>query len=53
MSFYGPPPGWLGGWGRGRPTRDEEKGDLDDYIQTLKDELAAAEEYRKKLEEPE
>lgn len=52
MPFYGPPPGWFGGWGWERPTRDEEKEDLDDYIQALKEELAAAEEYRKKLDEP-
>jgi hypothetical protein len=44
MTPYGPPPGW------GRPTREEEKEYLDEYIETLKEELAAAEEYRKELE---
>jgi hypothetical protein len=48
MSHYGPPPGW-GGWGWGRPTPEEEKEYLDDYIEMLKEELAAAEEYRKEL----
>ncbi|MEJ2177198.1 MAG: DUF5320 domain-containing protein [Gammaproteobacteria bacterium] len=47
MSPYGPPPGW--GWGR--PTPEEEKEYLDEYIEMLKEELAAAEEYRKELEE--
>jgi hypothetical protein len=49
MPPYGPPPGW-GGWGWGRPTPEEEKDYLDDYIEMLKEELAAAEEYRKELE---
>ena len=48
QSHYGPPPGW-GGWGWGRPTPEEEKEYLDDYIEMLKEELAAAEEYRKEL----
>jgi hypothetical protein len=47
MTPYGPPPGW--GWGR--PTPEEEKEYLDEYIEMLKEELAAAEEYRKELEE--
>ena len=46
MPPYGPPPGW--GWGR--PTPEEEKEYLDNYIEMLKEELAAAEEYRKELE---
>lgn len=45
---YGPPPGW--GWGWGRPTPEEEREYLDEYIEMLKEELAAAEEYRKELE---
>ncbi|WP_303903677.1 DUF5320 domain-containing protein [Thiohalomonas denitrificans] len=49
MPHYGPPPGW-GGWGWGRPTPEEEKEYLDDHIEMLKEELAAAEEYRKELE---
>lgn len=44
--FYGPPPAW--GWGQ--PSRDEEMEYLNEYIEVLKDELAAAEEYRKELE---
>ena len=52
MPHYGPPPGW-GGWGWGRPTPEEEKAYLDEYIEMLKEELAAAEEYRKELEESE
>jgi hypothetical protein len=45
---YGPPPGWSGcGWNR--PTNEEEKEYLDEYIAMLKEELAA-EEYRKELE---
>lgn len=51
ISPYGPPPGWSGGWGWGRPSREEEKEYLDEYIEMLKEELVAAEEYRKKLEE--
>jgi hypothetical protein len=47
---YGPPPGW--GWGR-RPSAEEEKEYLDEYIEMLKEELSAAEEYRKELEESE
>jgi len=31
------------GWGWGRPTREEEKEYLDEYIEMLKEELAAAE----------
>lgn len=46
MTSYGPPPGW--GWGR--PTLEEEKEYLDEYIEMLKEELSAAEEYRKELE---
>ena len=46
MSSYGPPPGW--GWER--PTLEEEKEYLDEHIEILKEELAAAEEYRKELE---
>ena len=49
MPHYGPPPGW-GGWGWGRPTPEEEKAYLDEYIEMLKEELASAEEYRKELE---
>jgi hypothetical protein len=49
MPPYGPPPGW--GWGR--PSLEDEKEYLDEYIEMLKEELAAAEEYRKELEEPE
>ena len=45
----GPPPGW-GGWGWNRPTKEEEKEYLDEYIEMLKEELSAAEEYRKELE---
>lgn len=37
----------------GRPTPEDEKDYLDDYIEMLKEELAAAEEYRKELEESE
>ena len=55
MHPYGPQPGggpyW--GWNWGRLSLDEEKEYLDDYIEMLKEELAAAEEYRKELEEPE
>ena len=47
MSPYGPPPGW--GWGR--PSLEEEKEYLDEYIEMLKEELAAAEEHRKELDE--
>ena len=46
MPPYGPPPGW--GWGR--PSPEEEKEYLDEHIEMLKEELAAAEEYRKELE---
>jgi hypothetical protein len=46
MRPYGPPPGW--DWGG--PTLEEEKEYLDEYIEMLKEELAAAEEYRKELE---
>jgi|GEM_PF-6612365 len=46
MPPYGSPPGW--GWGRLTP--EEEKEYLDEYIEMLKEELAAAEEYRKELE---
>lgn len=52
ISPYGPP-GWGGGFGWGRPLPDDEKAYLDDYIEMLKEELAAAEEYRKELEESE
>jgi len=48
MPPYGHTSGW--GWGR-RPTHEEEKEYLDDYIEMLKEELASAEEYRKELEE--
>jgi len=44
---YSPPHGW--GWQR--PTGEEEKEYLDECIEMLKEELAAAEEYRKELEE--
>jgi len=47
MSPYGPPPCW--GWGR--PSPEEEKEYLDEYIEMLKEELTIAEEYRKELEE--
>jgi hypothetical protein len=47
---YGPPPGGGWGWGWERPTPEEEKEYLDEYIEMLKEELAAAEEYRKELE---
>jgi hypothetical protein len=50
MPPYGGPPGWGGGWGWGRPTAEEEKEYLAEYIEMLKDELAAAEAYRKELE---
>jgi hypothetical protein len=50
---YGPPPGWGWGWGRPVPNAEEEKEYLDEYIEMLKEELAAAEEYRKELEESE
>ena len=46
MPPYGPSPGW--GWGR--PTPEEEKEYLDEYIEMLKEELATAEECRKELE---
>lgn len=49
MHHYGPPPGW--GWGWRRPSREDEKDYLDEYIEMLKEELAAAEEYRKELED--
>ena len=56
ISPYGPP-GWGGGLGHGfgwgRPTKEDEKDYLDDYIEMLKEELAAAEEYRKELESSE
>ena len=48
---YGPPPGWGGGWGWGRPSREEEREYLEEYIEMLKEELAAAEEYQKELQE--
>jgi len=44
------------GWGRGRgrePFVEEKKEFVDDYIEMLKEELAATEEYRKDLEESE
>lgn len=47
---YPPPPPFWGGWGWRQPTRDDEKADLDDYIEMLKDELAEAEAYRKELD---
>jgi hypothetical protein len=37
---FGPPPPW---WG-GRPTPEEERADLEEYISFMKDELKAAEE---------
>jgi len=46
---YGGP--LAGGWGWGRPTAEEEKEYLDVCIAMLKEELEAAEEYRKELEE--
>ncbi|MFO7593391.1 MAG: hypothetical protein R6X15_05020 [Pseudomonadota bacterium] len=53
---YGPP-GWGGGfgggWGWARPTPEDEKDYLDDCIKMLKEELAAAEEYRKEREKSE
>ncbi len=49
MAHYGPPPGWSG-WCWGRPTPEEEKEYLDEYIEMLKEELATAEKYRKELE---
>jgi len=48
-----PPYGHEPGWGWGRPTLEEEKDYLDEHIEMLKEELAAAEEYRKELEESE
>lgn len=51
MPHYGPPPGWAGTRGWRRPTPEEEKEYLDDYIEMLKEELAAAEEYRKEVKE--
>jgi hypothetical protein len=55
MHPYGPQPGggpgW--GWGWGRLSPEEEKEYLDEYIEMLKEELDAAQEYRKELEEPE
>lgn len=48
---FAPPYGPMGGWGRWRePSIDEEKELLDGYIETLKEELEAAEAYRKELE---
>lgn len=47
MAPIGPPRGF--GWGR--PTLEEEKEHLDEYIEMLKEELADAKEYRKELEE--
>jgi hypothetical protein len=51
MAPFVPSGGWGSGWGWNRPTREEEKEYLDEYIEVLKEELAAAEEYRKELEE--
>lgn len=48
MPPYCPLPGW--GWGWERPSLEEEREYLDEYIESLKEELAAAEEYRKELE---
>ena len=44
---YGPMFGWGGGW---EPSIEEEKEFVDEYIEMLKEELSAAEEYRKELE---
>jgi len=53
-SSYGPAYGPMLGWGRRRePSVEEEKEFVDDYIEMLKEELAAAEEYRKDMEETE
>jgi hypothetical protein len=44
--FYGPPPRW---WTE-REAPEEEKEDLKEHIEMLKEEIAAAEERLKKLE---
>ncbi len=48
---YGPPP-----WGAGpccwrRPSQEDEKLALDEYLEALKEEIQAVEAYRKDLEE--
>lgn len=45
-----PPYGPMFGWGRGREPSVEEKEFVDDYIEMLKEELVAAEEYREDTE---
>lgn len=52
-SPYGPPFGYGGDCGWGRPPAEDEKAYVDEYIEMLKEELAAAEEYRKDQEAPE
>lgn len=46
----GGPAGWSPRWAA-RPSREEEKESLQDYIAALKEELQDAEEYLKELEE--
>jgi hypothetical protein len=43
-------PHHAGPWHHARPSREEEKQSLADYIATLKEELQDAEEYLKELE---
>lgn len=51
FSPYGPHPGWGSPWWGQRPSLEEEKEALSDYIATLKEELQEAEAYLKELEE--
>ena len=47
---YGPAPGWSPPWWGARPSREDEKQALSDYIAALKEELQDAEEHLKELE---
>ncbi len=48
---HAPFPFWGGGpWLFRRPSQEEEKQALDEYIGELKEELQAAEEYRREME---
>jgi hypothetical protein len=50
FAAYGPPPAWGPPWWGPRPSREEEKQSLSEYIAALKKELEDAEERLKELE---